>query len=401
MPTTALASGRTLYVGAPGSGWDGCALPGYTSVQAAVDAAHYGDTVFLCGTKPFAEQVFVSKHITLTGSPGASLVAPASASDFAPNTSRRYPARFRTDNLYAPQSILFVTGANANLTLRGLTVAGPLPGNGTCDVGEIGVMVIDGGTANLSHDTVRDIRDANSSLWDCTGGYGIVYGDEYWATSDLSNYLVEDFTGFGQVDHTTVVGYRQAGVAIDGPGTDATVENSTITGPRVFPYFGMDGVFLGRGATGGIHNNTISGNAVQGSVVDVGAGILVYGGCGDPLVKHLDIYNNTLVDNDVGLIMENLSADCSAQSPTPTRDQAYNNTITNGAVTNLNGNQPGQGYQAGIADIGNRDSIHNNAIAGDGYAPQNTATAFVLPIDLTFATHPNVYKNTFDGQRYP
>lgn len=397
----ALAGGRTLYVGAPGSGRDGCALPGYRSVEHAVDAAHDGDTVFLCGTKPFAEQVFVSKHITLTGSPGASLVAPASASDFAPNTSHRWPARVRTDNLYAPQAILVVTGAKANLTLTGLTIAGPLPGNGGCAVQEIGVFVIGGGTANLSHDTVSDIRDANSSLWSCSGvGYGIEFGRTYWPTSDFSNFPFEDFTGFGQIDHTTVVGYGQNGVYIDAPGTHVTVENSTITGPRVFPYFGMNGIQWSRGATGGIHNNTISGNAVQGSVVDDEVGIYLFGGCGQPLVTHVDIYNNTLIDNDLGLILGNLNADCTAQSRTPTHDQAYSNTIANGAVTNLYGNGDGRGYQAGIVDIGNRDSIHNNAISGDGYAPQNSATAFVLPINL-IATHPDVHNNTFDGQRYP
>jgi len=113
------------------------------------------------------------------------------------------------------------------------------------------------------------------------------FGRTYWPTSDFSNFPFEDFTGFGQIDHTTVVGYGQNGVYIDAPGTHVTVENSTITGPRVFPYFGMNGIQWSRGATGGIHNNTISGNAVQGSVVDDGVGIYLFGGCGQPLAEIL------------------------------------------------------------------------------------------------------------------
>ena len=73
--SVARAAGTTLYVGAAGSGSGGCVLPAYTSVQSAVDAAASGDTVFLCGTTPFAEQVFVNKKVTLTGTPGATLAS--------------------------------------------------------------------------------------------------------------------------------------------------------------------------------------------------------------------------------------------------------------------------------------------------------------------------------------
>src|SRR5579884_3292183 len=57
----------TLYVGPSAGANTSCASPGYTSVQAAVNAASAGNTVYLCGTTPYAEQLIINKSLTLTG----------------------------------------------------------------------------------------------------------------------------------------------------------------------------------------------------------------------------------------------------------------------------------------------------------------------------------------------
>ena len=49
----AYAAGTTRYVGASAGSDTSCASPGYTTVQAAVNAASAGDTVFLCGTTSY------------------------------------------------------------------------------------------------------------------------------------------------------------------------------------------------------------------------------------------------------------------------------------------------------------------------------------------------------------
>src|SRR5713226_7258911 len=59
--SVAYAAGTTRYVGMSAGGDTSCADPGYTSAQSAVDAASPGDTVYLCGTTPFTEQVIINK----------------------------------------------------------------------------------------------------------------------------------------------------------------------------------------------------------------------------------------------------------------------------------------------------------------------------------------------------
>ena len=119
---------------------------------------------------------------------------------------------------------------------------------------------------------------------------------------------------------------------------------------------------------------------------------------------NVDVHNNMAVDNDVGISMDNYNPTCDGPATTPTKNRAYNNQISNSEVTNVsgfcdsNGNCPGQGYQAGVADVGNGDEIANNKISGAGYAPNATPpAAWVQPIDTTsFPTiAPNVHGNTY------
>jgi len=52
-----------------------------------------------------------------------------------------------------------------------------------------------------------------------------------------------------------------------------------------------------------------------------------------------------------------------------------NNTISKpDGATNLTGYSSTCGYQAGIADEGNKDSIVNNTISGLGYVPTTDCT---------------------------
>jgi hypothetical protein len=98
----AYAAGTTRYVGASAGSDSSCASPGYTSVQAAVNAAKPGDTVYLCGTTPFPGPVDVTKSVTLTGSAGATIAAPATW----PTSAEPLPPQFASDGLFAPQALV-------------------------------------------------------------------------------------------------------------------------------------------------------------------------------------------------------------------------------------------------------------------------------------------------------
>jgi hypothetical protein len=124
----AFAAGTILYVGTAAGSDAGCSSPGYTTVQGAVNAATPGDTVYLCGTTPFREQVIITKSITLSGDSGATIAAPnpwvASADPL--------PPQFTSDGLLVPQAIVVAWGHGVHVTIQGLTITGPLPGDGGC-----------------------------------------------------------------------------------------------------------------------------------------------------------------------------------------------------------------------------------------------------------------------------
>ena len=395
----------TRFVGPPGaSSTPGCALPGFPTVQLAVNAAMPGDTVYLCGTTPFPEQVIVNNSITLTGDPGASIQAPSPV--FAAS-SAPLPAAFASDNLFDPQAILIVWGAGVNATVSGLTIEGPLPGNGGCAEQEFGILVIGGATATLSSDMVLNIQDSNASLFGCQFGVGIQVGRRFWPTSDFGTFLIENFVGSATITGTTVMGYQKGGIVIDGPGSTASVTGNTVTGDGPFGALGtiiaQNGIQVSRGASGEVTNNAVSGNQYSGPGGASSGGVLVFGGCGDPFSPNVAVNHNTLADNDVGVFLFNAQPDCATAPATKTNDVAVNNTISNAAVTNTSGFGLGCGYQAGVSDVGNHDTINYNKISGLGYTPAQgspttgclpSGTAVVLPVDTSGAANPNVHHNT-------
>jgi len=396
------AAGSTLFVGhSIGSDTD-CTSPGFTSVQTAVDASTAGDTVYLCGITPFSEQVIITKAITLTGDNGATIQAP---NPFPATPLSRLPSQFTTDSLFVPQAIVIVWGAGSNATITNLTIAGVLPGNGGCAEQEFGVLVIAGGTAALSGDQVRDIRDSNPALYGCQFGTGIQVGRRYWPTANFSTFLVENFVGHATVMSTTVSGYQKNGITIDGPGSTTDVRGNTVIGAgrgnSLSLIIAQNGIQVSRGASAQVRDNSVTGNSYTGPSFASSGGILIFGGCGDPLVTGVQVMGNTLINNDVGIYLNNFTDDCSAAATAMTNDKAVNNTISNDMVSNVGDGTssgfPYKGYQAGIDDIGNNDKIIHNTISGAGYTPAQTTPGgpFVMPIDTSSfsTTSPKVHAN--------
>lgn len=405
IPVGAHAAGVTLYVGSTVGLNSGCSSPGFTSVQTAVDVANPGATVYLCGTTPYAEQVIITKALTLTGDPGASIVAPNPFP--APATYiGRLPSQFTSDNLFVPQTVVTVWGTNANVKIKNLILAGVMPGNNSCAEQEFGLLVIAGGTVTLVGDQVNDIRDTNSALYGCQFGVAIQVGREYWPIADFSTFMQENFIGHATIHTTSVTGYQKNGITVDGPGTTATITGSTVTGGgRSNPIssdIAQNGIQISRGATARVTYNTVTGNSYLGAGGASDGGILVYGGSCDgaatPLTTGTKVQSNTVRDNDVGVFISNLSVDGNNQCSLPitaTSILASLNHITNSAVSNVSGtnlfNFPG-GYQAGISDEGNGDQLTRNQICGVGYTPVSPPPYLSL-IDVV-ATNPVISGNT-------
>jgi hypothetical protein len=397
----AYAAGTTRYVGASVGGDTSCASPGYTTVQTAVNAASPGDTVYLCGTTPFKGQVIVSKSITLTGSKGATITAPspwvASADPL--------PPQFASDGLFAPQALVLAWGQGVHVTIQGLTIAGPLPGNenGNCAEQDFGILVIGGASAQITHDAVTNIRDASPGLYGCQYGVGIMIGREYWPTADFGTDKVEDFAGSATITHTTVSGYQKGGIVVDGPKASALVSDNTVTGAGPYSALGkiiaQNGIQISRGASAQVLDNTVSGNQYSGAGAASSAGVLLYGGCGDPLVKDVSVAGNMLTNNDVGADLSNSDPNCANPPSTRTNDVVTGNRISDSAVTNTSGasTTPLCGYQAGVQEFGNHDVITENHISGTGYLNHPTCTTaqpyVTYRIDTTGSLDPLVIFN--------
>lgn len=404
--STFAASSHTLFVNHTIVGSNSsCASPGYNSVQSAVDAANKGDTVYLCGTIPYLEQVIITKAITLKGDPGATIQAPAVFT----TTAAQLPPQFATDNLFIPQAIVIVWGAGSNANITNLNINGPLPGNNSCADDEYGVLVLAGGKVSLTGDHVTNIHDTNPALYGCQFGVGIQIGREYWPKADFSTSLVENFVGQATITKTTVTGYQKNGIDIDGPGSKGNITKSTVQGAGRDAVFSViiaqNGIQISRGAAGSIESNTIANNSYTGTAPNASSGgIIIFGGCGDPLSKNIEIQENVLSNNDVGVYLNSYTADpnCTAPASQKTNEEVTNNKISNDAITNkssftASNGTTYSGYQAGVDDIGNNDVISHNTISGIGYTPAQTTPGgvFIIPIDIiTFPTiHPQISSN--------
>jgi len=197
----------------------------------------------------------------------------------------------------------------------------------------------------------------------------------------------------GSIDCNTVWDYQLAGILVSGPYAFAVITNNTVIGWGPTDRIIQTGIQIGYSTGAYVRANTMTGNSYTGEIPGAGAGILAVGGpCySGPLQTAAQIEANVGTGNDVGVWMANLDESC-APVNTPTFNQAIGNNLTNNGINNV---ELG-GYQAGILDEGDFDSIRNNYICGIGYAAPQTVffpPPFLLSIDTTYTNNPTVNGN--------
>jgi hypothetical protein len=245
-------------------------------------------------------------------------------------------------------------------------------------------VVVNGDSADVSVDI------ANSSVHDI--GENPLNGTQHGAA--IYYRAFGSGTATGNIKGNTVSLYQKGGIVVNGAAT-ANVQDNVVTGLGRVNFIAGNGIQVGYGANAQVMRNVVSGNAYTGLTSASSGGILVVGGdCyGGALTTGTQINGNTLVNNDVGVFLSNLDATCGAPA-TPTNVKVANNTITNDVLTNL-GSGAGDGYQAGVSDVGNNDKITNNTISGAGYTAPGNAATFATPIDAdtSFTNRPKVHAN--------
>ena len=92
---------------------------------------------------------------------------------------------------------------------------------------------------------------------------------------------------------------------VDGIGSDGDIHDNIVIGFGPTPVVAQNGIQISRGATGEVYNNSVSANQYTGTGEASSTGVLLFGGCGDELVTNVEVHDNTVVNNDVGISMNN------------------------------------------------------------------------------------------------
>jgi len=248
------------------------------------------------------------------------------------------------------------------------------------DANQYGVFV-DGVNGNANVDVSKSHVYAIGNH-DTNGNYvpnGVQTGvGVYYDTLSDSNVATPG-KATGNISNNTIEKYQKNGVAINGGNSNVNVKNNVVVGAGPVDYIAQNGIEFARGGSGNATGNTVSSNAYTGANEATSAGILVYGGNGTPLVTNVNVGNNKLIDNDVAINFADYNDSGDGAAASPTKNTANNNWIFSSRVTNTTGLpvQPSGavGYQAGIEDVGNRDSACGNTILGPGYTDQGSYDA--------------------------
>ncbi|MHB1097362.1 MAG: right-handed parallel beta-helix repeat-containing protein [Gemmatimonadaceae bacterium] len=258
-----------------------------------------------------------------------------------------------------------VKGADISLALRyGVIVNG--------DNGPVAVDVI--------NSSIHDIGD--SPLNGNQRGVGIYY-----------RAFLPGGSATGKISGNTLANYQKGGIVVNGIGSNVVVSGNTVTGQGPVNWIAQNGIQFGYGSSGSAMKNTVTGHSYTGSSTASGGIIVVggpgYGTCPDGPCLYttgIQIVQNIVTDNDIGVWLSNLAEDYSAPLDA-TNVKAVNNTISSSAIQN------GICYQAGVADQGNNDKVINNLISGTGYAPSSTCYAVPIDADPLFTNRPKVHAN--------
>ena len=265
-------------------------------------------------------------------------------------------------------------GAVANVTNVTVTVSGLA---NVCDAGpdRLRGVLFDGASGSITNVTALNINQGASG---CQEGNGI----------EVRNFGASPTTIRVNIDGNTVTGYQKNGITANGD-TDATITDNVVKGAGPINYNAQNGIQVGFGATGMVKRNTVSDNSYTGAST-IATGILITSdqSSGDELCVGVQVMQNTVSENDVGVIAQQVGFDGFNAPATATNVKIVNNTISKAGITN------GYVYQAGVADQGNNDKIISNTISGAGYDPGNPCgCTFAVDADSSFTNRAKVHAN--------
>ena len=341
--TAPAAVAATLTVSNPGGGGS------YTSIQAAVNAAHNGDTVSVAaGT--YVGQVVLNKYVTLIGAG-------------RDTTTIQSPGGSQTTMFI--QYVPFVPGGQ--VTVKGFTIKG---GNGPC--GQAGGITIAPNADPVISDNT--ITDNHAQCYG--GGIAIEHNSSPLIRNNniVGNSSVDGGGGIFAVDNSSPIIYGNQ------------ITNNATTGAAI-PNGGSSGggVYLENNAGGGVSYPVVMNNTISNNSADfAGGGIMLRTGVAAM------IFGNT-VDHNVAPYGAGIHAETNGSSVT-----IESNTITNNRASAAN---PSSGDGGGIsAYAGSVVTIRDNTISGN--QASNAGGGIVIAEGSSVTVQANTITNNLVGPAY-
>lgn len=231
-------------------------------------------------------------------------------------------------------------------------------------------ILFDGASGSITNNEVFNVNQGAS-------------GSQEGNAIEVRNFGSSPTTIHVTIDGNTVTGYQKTGIVVNGD-AQATVTDNEVNGGGPVDYIARNGIQLGAGASGIVKSNRVSGNSYTGDSTYSGGILIVGGEFGYPIgflpfCVGVQIVQNTLTGNDVGVIVQEYDPGFWGAASTATNVKVVNNIIRNDGLNNPI-------YQAGIADIGNNDKLINNKISGSGYAIK-------IDADPSSTNRPKVHAN--------
>jgi hypothetical protein len=290
-PAMAAPGPAVLWVAASGpvAGGNGtsCSHPGFTTIQAAINAAPSGSSVAVCaGTYP--EQVQITKSVSVRAVGKVTVTLPATPA----NSSTACDTAINPQTGLVDQDAIVICGP-VRVSLTGLTINAAWHTN-SCAGGLYGVMVAGGGTLTFADSAITSAGP--QPIDGCQHGVGIRAGVAGTTPAETGHLILRD---------SSVSGYQKGGVVVSGAGSTALISNATVRGAGATPVIAQNGIQVSSDATAAIVGSTVSGNECNdaaggcgpdGLNDDQSAGILLYGAAAGTSVT-----GSTLHGNDIGV----------------------------------------------------------------------------------------------------
>jgi hypothetical protein len=262
-----------------------CPSADHPTIQAAVDAAPPGSTIYVC-PGVYDEQVEITKSLELVGKDFGNQDAPiVRPTGVLPNSTSLSSG--------APVAAIILADHAKSVDVEGLTLDGSASGIAGCAPNFVG-MYYRNSSGEFEHNAVRNIRLA-PSLFGCQSGQGIFVQSGGGKSSQV------------EIAANTVHGYQKTGILANEVGTAVNVWGNTVSGFGVTPDIAQNGIQIGWGAKGAVHHNSVI-NHVYGLCVTVSScgasstNILVFGLDGP--ARDVSVTENVLGKAQVNIYFE-------------------------------------------------------------------------------------------------